>query len=291
MMLKKTVRTILLAITPTFAYPVIRNIVFSRAAHFLEKNTSLSFFSPQWNKVKSGPFAGIKVYYDPSANFWSSEAQDGMHDKEIFDFVLKKNLRGKTVFDIGAHIGFNTLCFAKLVGPKGNVVAFEPNVFNRERMEMNLSENAVLAKRITVVDYAVSNKNGTSEFLFTNAIEDGTSSGSAIASTKNEKLREQYENEFKYEKKKVKTISLDSYVEKSEYIPNLIKIDVEGAEAFVLEGARTVLRKYKPILLIELHTILNGHTVTALLAEYSYTFTTLQVEDDGRTFIAALPHK
>jgi FkbM family methyltransferase len=287
MNIKKTVRSVLLAIAPTFTYPILRKIVTSPLALFLERNTPLSFFSPNWNEIKSGPFKGISVYYDASSNFWTGEAVNGMHDSEIFDFVLKRKLKGKTIFDIGAHIGFNSLCFAKIVGKKGKVVAFEPNAFNRKRMILNLNHNPNLSQIIIVSSIAISNKNGEDVFYFSNAIEDGTSSGSAIGSATDKQRKELYE-QYRFEKTKVQTSTLDKYVEDFGYKPDLIKIDVEGAETLVLDGAMRVLKKFKPVFLIELHSILNGHTVTEILSKNSYLFTTLRVENDGRTFIAAV---
>lgn len=287
---KKTIRNILLDVTPTFTYPLIRRIVTSPFAQYLENRANLSFFSPQWTEIKNGPFAGIQLYLDPSSNFWRNETSDGMHDADIFSYILKKRMEGKVVFDIGAHIGFNTLCFAKLVGEKGKVIAFEPNVFNRRRMKMNLSKNFELAKCIVLSPVALSNKNGSVLFHFSNAIEDGTSSGSVIESAMGEKQKEVYKT-YGFQKVRVKTQTLDSYVKAAGIHPDLIKIDVEGAETLVLEGARKTLQSYHPTLLIELHTILNSHLVTKILAEYSYRFTTLRTESDGRTFIAAVSVK
>jgi len=48
-------------------------------------------------------------------------------------------------------------------------------------------------------------------------------------------------------------ITLDSFVEKNGCIPELIKIDVEGAEISVLRGAKAVLRKYHPEIIISVH--------------------------------------
>lgn len=288
---KKTLRTILLAITPTFLYPIIRRIVTSSFAHYLDTHTSISFFSPTWNMIQSGPFAGIYLYYDSTSTFWSKEAQEGMHDKDIFSFLLKINLQGKTVFDIGAHIGLNSLCYAKMVGQNGRVIAFEPNSINRDRMRINLSHNLQLKKIITISALAISNKNGSDDFFMTNAIEDGTSSGSVIGSIKDTSEKLRYENEYGFKRMKVRTSTLDSFVTKTRIHPDLIKIDVEGAETLVLEGALKTIQKYKPLILIELHTILNGHTVTALLSRFSYTFTVLRTESDGRTFIAAISNE
>lgn len=45
--------------------------------------------------------------------------------------------------------------------------------------------------------------------------------------------------------------TIDKYVEKTGVVPNFIKVDVEGAEEFVLQGAKETIQKYRPILIIE----------------------------------------
>jgi len=51
----------------------------------------------------------------------------------------------------------------------------------------------------------------------------------------------------------VATVSLDDYADKYGVVPSFVKMDVEGAEVAVLDGARRILREYHPRLLIELH--------------------------------------
>lgn len=57
---------------------------------------------------------------------------------------------GDTVLDIGANIGAHTLPLARLVGPAGRVVAFEPTRYAHDKLLINLSLNAPLQERVTV---------------------------------------------------------------------------------------------------------------------------------------------
>lgn len=70
---------------------------------------------------------------------------------------------------------------------------------------------------------------------------------------------------------RVETVSLDSFVfEQGNAPPDFVKIDVEGAESSVLEGARRVLSTFRPVLLIELHSPEEDLRVGRLLTEFRY---------------------
>jgi hypothetical protein len=74
----------------------------------------------------------------------------------------------------------------------------------------------------------------------------------------------------------VEMITLDGYADEHEAHPQVVKIDVEGAEAEVLQGMREILRRDRPALIIELHVIKGDvehathDEVAALLAEADY---------------------
>jgi len=70
-------------------------------------------------------------------------------------------------------------------------------------------------------------------------------------------------------------------------IPFLIKIDVEGAEHLVLEGGKKFIKQYKPIILLEIHSIFNMMKCYEFFSDLNYKLELLQQEPDGRCFIAA----
>ena len=74
----------------------------------------------------------------------------------------------------------------------------------------------------------------------------------------------------------VDTIDLDTFTEKHSFNPQLIKIDVEGAEFLVLEGARRCIERHRPTLVIEIHPDEHGRFDTerlhAYLEEYGYVY-------------------
>lgn len=139
---------------------------------------------------------------------------------------------GHVVYDVGANVGFYTLLAATLAGPEGRVYAFEPLPRNlallKRHVEMNQMNN------VEILDGAVSDKPGTARF----------STGDIPEMTH---LSDTGEIE-------VRTYQLDELVSSARVPPpRVIKVDVEGAEANVLAGARDILQRHKPILLLATH--------------------------------------
>lgn len=73
--------------------------------------------------------------------------------------------------------------------------------------------------------------------------------------------------------------------------PDVIKIDVEGAESLVLSGAKNTLLEKKPIIFLEVHSMQNMFDVVSFLTSLSYGLEIINKEQDGRCFIEARPKK
>src|SRR5438105_4048967 len=102
--------------------------------------SSKKSFSPRWNDLGFEPLAGVKMFFDPSGA-WQKKILEGAYDSFLFKKISDLKPEGKTIYDIGAHIGFHSLYFAKLVGQKGAVASFEPNKANFDRLALNIEEN------------------------------------------------------------------------------------------------------------------------------------------------------
>jgi len=150
-------------------------------------------------------------------------------DKQV---AIKPYIKpGMTVFDIGANAGFYTLAFSRLVGAQGRVWAFEPLAENVSNLIKHIRLNNL--SNTTLVQAVVAGSSGIVGFD-----TEGKLTG-AIS-----------EEEFY----KVPTVALDNLVESNAApVPDVIKIDVEGAESMVLEGARSLLQQKRPILFLALH--------------------------------------
>ncbi|HEV2989827.1 MAG TPA: FkbM family methyltransferase [Candidatus Angelobacter sp.] len=159
------------------------------------------------------------------------------------------------VYDIGANVGFLTLIAARLAGNSGRIFAFEPLRENFGLLEHNLRINGftnVIARNIALAAH-----DGTDDFVMS---ANATFGGLSTAAVKVQDEVGRIE---------VQVRRLDSLVEQESLpLPNLIKIDVEGAEEQVLEGALKTIARARPVLLIELHG--TNHVISEKLATMGY---------------------
>lgn len=265
-------------ITPPIVYALLRR--------FLVKP---KVFSPTWNTLAYKPLVGIQIFFDPTGP-WQKKIINNTYDTFLFERLNTEALQGKVIYDIGAHIGFHSLYFARLVGPEGKVYAFEPNPKNLERLKLICDKNTDIKNIITIFDVAVSNVLGTEEFSMSEDIESGRSSGGFIDTADTIWERGAFKQRG-FTETKVRTVPLDLFKEElgiSE-APDLIKIDVEGAESLVLLGAKNTLLIKQPIILLEVHSMLNMFNVVSTLSSLSYEMEILKEENDGRCFIEARP--
>lgn len=140
---------------------------------------------------------------------------------------------GMKVFDIGANAGFYTLAFSRLVGEGGHVWAFEPLAENVHNLLRHIELNGL--RNVTVMQAAVADRAGFVEFQVAESNSMGSITGAATGY-------------------KVPAVSLDDLIDRGVVpLPDLIKMDVEGAESRVLEGAKGLLRARTTVLFIALH--------------------------------------
>lgn len=150
--------------------------------------------------------------------------------------------RGDTVLDIGANIGAHTLPFAKLVGPQGRVVAFEPTQYAFGKLRRNLALNPDLASRVNACQVALLEspladvpKQIYSSWPLEAATDLHSVHGGKMQSTQG-----------------AHAATLDQMVEVIglERV-NFIKLDVDGHEPEVLAGALETIGRFRPRILLE----------------------------------------
>jgi FkbM family methyltransferase len=183
----------------------------------------------------------------------------GHYELEVQRALARELKPGMTVYDLGANAGFFSVLAARLVGPEGKCVAFDPMPENcasiREQCELNPG------LRIEVIQAAVADTTGRGRFA---GQAPGCSMGHlATGSDPASALTE------------VAMLTLDHAAERYGP-PDFVKVDVEGAEAAVLEGAPTVLNKIRPVLLLEIHGPSCLGAVHALLDRAGYCAFTLE---------------
>jgi len=175
-----------------------------------------------------------------------------MHQYEPYlCHVLKQIVGpGDVILDVGANIGFISLLFAVLTGPKGRVYSYEPVKRTLERFRANLERNKDLEKgEIVVREKGLSNSAGSATvFIPTSHSGTGFEIGQASVMADFNLDRSATTGRDLIEE----TIELTRLDDETFSGPiDIVKCDVEGAEKLFLEGARSTLRKDKPILIIE----------------------------------------
>ncbi len=286
MLTKGKIYRIAQSIIPAPAFKAIKKTrLYGRVRNWSDRHLKNSL-AARWCVVTGGLLKGRRIFVDPDGPW--KEMVTGDYDAFFVSYLESLPLAGKTVYDIGAHFGYSSMCFAQLVGGTGVVHAFEPNGFNRERFDLLMTENRDLGRVIRLHDFAVADRHGEEDFVFSYDVDGGASSGSFLGQSHTFFEKGSYERERGFRRAKVKTHPIDAFAELGiKDPPYLMKIDVEGAESAVLEGARQTLAKHHPILLMEIHSIFNMFKVGEFLRGMGYSLELLKEETDGRCFIAA----
>lgn len=182
----------------------------------------------------------------------------GSFEPNEFHFLGQILKPGMTVLDVGANEGLYTLFSARRVGPPGRVVAFEPSSRERSRLEHNVARNRL--GNVTVVPCAVGSSHGTAALQIASGVHSGHNTLGALV----------YDDAPAAGIEHVPVERLDTLIERLGVATvDVIKIDVEGAEMHVLEGARRTLTTHRPILMVEANDEAlraQGASTAALLA-------------------------
>ena len=202
----------------------------------------------------------------------------GIYEPEVIR-ALQDHIRvGDTCLDVGGHVGYLTIIMARLVGPTGRVVAFEPVSETFEALQENVGLNSL--ENVGLECTAVGENEGTIT-LFCDAAQTLSWTPSVLAYRVPGELHKSLS---------VPVLSLDRYLEKTGLRPNLVKIDVEGAELAVLRGARRMLLESRPVVLVEIHDGGTQHRaeVLQLLQACGYAVNELGARE-RETFCVAVP--
>ena len=210
--------------------------------------------------------------YNPVEHFRVAEYGGEKYFLKLFLQNLKPD---DVVFDIGASIGLFTVCAATLVS-SGQIFAFEPDPENRMHLDENIQLNSL--RNIVVVDWAVSDIDSETT-LYT----DGAAGYAPSFIRKQGPHAPQGQV-------KVRTSSLDARLSTSELpVPDVLKIDVEGAEGLCIKGAeklltlgfgsrpRLIFLELHPEFLLDFKT--SSNIVTNKIIEFGYRLLWSQTRD------------
>lgn len=203
-------------------------------AFFLKAKNALGFRTTIF-KLKSGQVFRIRNIDKIGIQLFNDES----FERTVRDAILSKVAEGMTVVDIGANIGYYSVLMAGKVGPGGRVIAFEPNPSVFEELKANVKLNDFA--NVESENIAIADQNGVQRFFM--PLTGSEAHGS---------LR-QNETFAAAQSIDVKTERLDDVLERLKVqAVDLIKIDVEGAEMAIFEGAGKLLGSdRKPTIVFE----------------------------------------
>lgn len=165
-----------------------------------------------------------------------------VHEVRLRDFVKELVEEGWVCADVGAHVGYHALPMVEQCGPSGQVVCFEPHPQIARRLEQAIGLKGARCA-VSIEQMAVSNGALSTAQLHRRA---GQEAGDWSI------VRPEVNASLDGTAFEVVSLSLDEYFA-SRRPPDFVKIDVEGAEALVLEGMAGLLSTKRPILAIEFH--------------------------------------
>ena len=165
----------------------------------------------------------------------------GYYDESVCRFLIATLHPGNTFLDVGAHFGFFSLLASELIGPDGEIIAFEPMPVTRARLKRNLSSRSA-AGRTKILDVAAFDRecdltvhdHGEAHSSFNSAFD---ARGLASAGTP-----------VNVKASPIDTVLADQTLSRVD----VIKIDAESAEMNVLRGAQQTIDRFRPVLIAEL---------------------------------------
>jgi FkbM family methyltransferase len=185
-------------------------------------------------------FGGTPIYVTPSAGLKFLFKPMPQTDPILFRNVIELTRPNDVVWDIGANVGLFAFSAAARAGRKGQVIAFEPDVWLVQLLRRSTTVQPDTSAPVRIVPAAVASKIELCQF----AIASRSRASNALVgygySTMGKVVEEQT----------IITLSLDWLADRLPP-PNVIKCDVEGAELEVFSDQSIMLSKIRPVIICE----------------------------------------
>jgi FkbM family methyltransferase len=202
-------------------------------------------------------FNSVPILVSPDARlrFWKLRLQS-----DLFEFAREFVLPGSVVWDVGANVGLLSVAAAQRAGPSGKVLAIEADIWLAGLLRKSAAMQPATSAPIRVIPAAISDSPTVASFHIAQrcracnflAASEGSSQTGGVRETVN-----------------VLTITLDWLLEQ-ETAPDVLKIDVEGAESNVLHGAQRLLSEARPVIHCETRESSRDY-ITEILLGNDYT--------------------
>ena len=208
--------------------------------------------------VWGGRFSGI-LPEAVTSEIWRS----GSFELHVGLALLEYLKPGSCYIDVGAHFGYFSLFASKLVGPTGRVLSVEAMPSTFQYLTENVRKNAAY-QNVTIFQGAAYSE--SAELVFRDFGVVASSLNSAFTARDNFQIIRSAGVEVI-----VQAHPVDSLIEKFDCDKiDLIKIDAESSEKFVLQGLKNTLAKFRPTIVMEVGDAnLTGNSVGEILSQMS----------------------
>lgn len=224
-------------------------------------------------KVRSGPGRGLRIGRAEA----SADYSHGTNELAVQTALADALRPGDVFFDVGANVGFFAMLAARIVGSTGRVAALEPVPANVDQIRANARRNQL--DNVTVLEVAVGATDGTATLAL--AAHPGGAT-LATAAPPPDPIGSIV----------VAVASIDELVAGGQVPPpNVVKIDVEGAEEDVLRGMAKTVLKHHPVVVCEIDdrtqsALADKRAATAgLLEQVGYEIRWLDPSYDGNEWL------
>jgi FkbM family methyltransferase len=209
------------------------------------------------------PVAPFQLHFDGYRNIgWSL---GGLAGAETESFAYARQLldqrKPSCVWDIGANVGLWTLFFAGYQPQIETILAFEPDPINRKILGMNIERNGI--GHVKIQSEALSDKAGVMRFM-----SDPMTGSTGTLEQGMDFIGHQYG--AKQVPIEVTVSTADEMIARGLPAPGMMKIDVEGHELSLFQGAQQLLQTVRPAIIFECTR--NPEQVGSLLAGFGYRF-------------------
>jgi FkbM family methyltransferase len=202
--------------------------------------------------VAAGPAEGM-VMLLPGG--WEAGYTRGGYEPDVTAALSRLVEPGDTCVDAGAHYGYFTLLLAKLCGPEGHVYSFEAEAENARILRENVSANG-LQLRVTVERAALAARGGE--------VDLHPAAGASEQWTLMESFAHRDSRPAVGPPERTPAVRLDDRLAEVPRV-DLIKMDIEGAEAEVIPAISGFLERRRPALVLEFHREVGWPGIAALL--------------------------
>ena len=207
----------------------------------------------EWVQVRSGYSSGLwfRLNLSRERTWWA-----GNNEPAVQQFLANHIREGTVFYDVGAHLGFYALPAARA---GARVIAFEADPENAARLRLHIERNDLVPEARVIEAAAWSSSEESLEFRRGQPrSQGGVSGGRHRATLATGKVIA------------VPAVRIDDVVRITAAFPEVIKIDVEGAESEVLLGAVETIKSAHPTLTVEVHTANQYRLVRGFLERQEY---------------------